>query len=179
MSLIRYYIITSMLAFFSALLFYAIYNNWIILRMPWQVDNIVNNVLIIQKKEITFHYFHGDKWKTEKQDLLWSDSIEKNIFHIINAYLVLIDEEHITTKKISLQSVLVTPSYTAYVSFDRNILHKEETIFKKWMLIEGILKTINRNNIPITHIQFLVQHQLLQDTHLDFSLPWPIHGFII
>ena len=77
-----------------------------------------------------------------------------------------------------LQSALITPSGISYLSFDRTILNKEETIFKKWMLIEGLLKTIASTNLSITQIQFLVQHQQLQDIHIDFSIPWPIHGFI-
>lgn len=133
---------------------------------------------IIQKKQITQYYFHANKWKTEKQEMLWQDNIEKNIFHIINAWLALLDEEHIIAKKTTLQSALVAQSGTAYLSFDHNILGKEETIFKKWLVVESLLKTIASNDIAITHVQFLVQHQPLQDVHLDFSLPWPVCGFV-
>lgn len=145
--------------------------------MPRNSSELVPSA-IIKKKQIAQHYFHANKWKTEKQEMLWQDNIEKNIFHIINAWLVLLDEEHIIAKKTTLQSALVTQSGTVYLSFDHNILGKEETIFKKWMLIEGLLKTIASNDIVITHVQFLVQHQPLQDAHLDFSLPWPVCGFI-
>lgn len=178
MNLIRNYIIAAIISFFMALLFYAIYNHWIILRTPWQVSKITNTSQIVQKKQIILHYFHGDKWKAEKQEMLWSGSIEKNIFHILNAWLALLDEEHITIKKTTLQSAVITPSGIAYLSFDHNILNKEETIFKKGLLIEGLLKTLACANVAITHAQFLVQHQLLQDAHLDFSMPWSVHGFM-
>lgn len=178
MNISRNYITISSAAFIAALLFFAIYNQLIIFRMPERSFNELAPSAIIQKKQITQHYFHGNKWKTEKQDMLWQDSTEKNVFHIINAWLVLLDEEHIIAKKTTLQSALVTQSGTVYLSFDHNILGKEETIFKKWLLIEGLLKTIASNNIAITHVQFLVQHQPLQDTHLDFSLPWPVCGFM-
>jgi hypothetical protein len=165
-------------SFFAAFLCFALYNQWIVFYTPWHRTHHINPSEIIQKKHITHYYFYGDKWKTEKQELLWSDSVEKNIFHLINAWLALLDEEHITTKKTTLQSVVVATSQCAYLSFDHNILGKEETIFKKWMLIEGLLKTIAANNISVSHVQCLVQHQPLQDTHLDFSLPWPVHGFM-
>jgi hypothetical protein len=84
----------------------------------------------------------------------------------------------IILKKTTLQSALVTSSRIIYLSFDHNVLNKEETVFKKWMLIEGLLKTILSSNISITHVQFLVQHQQLHDAHLDFSVPWPVHGFM-
>lgn len=174
----RSYIIISGAAFASALLFFALYNQLIIFRTPWASENVTGSSVLIQKKQIGLHYFYGDKWKTEKQELLWSESVEKNIFQLINAWLLLLDEEHILVKKTTLQSAIISDAGCAYLSFDHNILGKEETIFKKWMLIEGILKTIALNGITIQHVQFLVQHQPLQDAHLDFSLPWPIHGFI-
>lgn len=133
---------------------------------------------VIQKKQIILYYFHGDKWKTEKQELLWSESLEKNIFQLVNAWLTLLDEERITAKKIMLQSALISTASCVYLSFDHNVLSKEETIFKKWMIIEGLLKTLALNGITISHVQFLVQHQPLHDAHLDFSLAWPVHGFM-
>lgn len=174
----RHWIIVSMISFCMAFIFYAFYHQWIIFRLP--CNNTIASITpeLIQKKSLIFYYFHDDKWKTEKQEMLWSDDKEKNILHIINAWLTVLDEEHITTKKTTLQSVLITSSDHAYLSFDRTILNKEETIFKKWILVEGLLKTLKENDIAITHVQFLVQHQPLQDPHLDFSLPWPIHGFI-
>jgi hypothetical protein len=173
----RFYGIISTASFFAAFLFFALYNQWIIFSFPWHKNSVMAPSALIQKKQIVQHYFHADKWKTEKQEILWQDSIEKNIFHMINAWLALLDEEHITSKKTTLQSVLITPSGIAYISFDHNILGKEETIFKKWMLIEGLLKTILSSGITISQIQFLVQHQPLQDAHLDFSMPWLINGF--
>src|SRR3990172_7250927 len=161
MNLSRQYIIISSASFVTALLFFVVYNQWIIFRAPWWKNNLVNSSSLIQKKQVVHHYFHGDKWKAEKQETLWADSAEKNIFHLINAWLSLLDEEHVTIKKTTLQSALVTTSGCAYLSFDHNILGKEETIFKKWMVIEGLLKTIAVNGITISHVQFLVQHQPL------------------
>lgn len=174
----KHYIVISTTAFLSGFLFFAVYHQWIIFAPPWQKDVFVSSSETIQKKQIILHYFHGDKWKTEKQEMLWQETIEKNIFHIVNAWLALLDEEHITLKKTALQSALVTASGTVYLSFDRTIFNKEEMIFKKWMLIEGLLKTIRSTNLNITHVQLLIQHQQLQDIHIDFSMPWPVHGFI-
>ena len=174
----RQYIFISAMAFMIGIFFFAIYNDWIIFRLPWQGNSATVSSEIVQKKQIMLHYFHGDKWKVEKQELLWRKSGEENIFHLINAWLAVLDEEHITAKKTSLQSALITPSGIVYFSFDHNIMGKEEIIFKKWMLIEGLFKTIVSNDIVVTHAQLLVQHQQLQDMHLDFSMPWPIHGFL-
>ena len=175
---VRLYILISSITFLSAIIFFALYNQWIVFRSPFIVHHIMPQSSVIQKKQITLYYFHGDKWKTEKQDILWSECREKNIFQLINAWLAVLDEEHITTKKVMLQSALISVSGCAYLSFDHNILNKEETIFNKWMMIEGLLKTILLNDIAISQVQFLIQHHQMHDAHLDFSLPWSIHGFM-
>ena len=162
--------------FFCAAIFFAFYNQWIIIRFPSR-DYGVHAQQIINKKQIIHHYFHHNKWKSEKQEILWRDAVDKNIQHLINAWLALLDEERITPKKTVLQSVLISTAGVAYLSFDHNILAKDETIFKKWIIIEGLLKTLVANEIPISHIQFLVQHAVVSDAHLDFSSPWPVQGF--
>jgi hypothetical protein len=168
MNSINRYIPISITSFITALLFFAIHNQIILFRLPSRYSTHASSL----------HYYHGNKWKTEKQEMVWSDNKEKNIMHLINAWLALLEEEHIITKKTMLQSALITVSGHAYLSFDHNILSKEEIIFRKWMLIEGLLKTIATHDIAITHVQFLVQHQPLHDAHLDFSLPWPLYGFM-
>jgi hypothetical protein len=173
----QYYLIISSASFIAALLFFAIYNQLIIFRAPWNVQG-TTMMAGIQKKQITMYYYHGDKWKTEKQELLWSDSVEKNILQILNAWFTLLDEEHLTPKKTMVQSALISNADCVYLSFDHNIFAKEETIFRKWMLIEGLLKTLALNGIVIAHVQFLVQHQQLHDAHLDFSQAWPLCGFM-
>jgi hypothetical protein len=159
------------------LLFCAIYNQWIIFRFPTFVQTATGDTSAITKKQVTHFYFHHEKWKMEKQELLWTENSAKNSEQLINAWLALLDEERITSKKIALQSALISISGNLYLSFDHNIFAKEDPIFKKWMLIEGLLKTLLYNGIAVHHVQFLVQHQQLTDPHLDFSLPWPIHGF--
>ena len=174
----RFHLIISSAVFILALLFFALYNQWILFSFPLGGSNTASASSVIQKKQITHYYFHADKWKTEKQEMLWAESTEKNIFHIVNAWLTLLDEEHITTKKITLQSVLISTAGCVYLSFDNNVLGKHDSIFRKWMLIEGLLKTIVLNDIAVQQVQFLVHHKQLHDAHLDFSLAWSIHGFI-
>jgi hypothetical protein len=174
----RQYLIISGIALCAGFLFFAVYNQWIIFSTPWNRHAIAMQSEMIQKKQVVYYYFCGDKWKTEKQEILWYQHTDKNIFQVVNAWLTLVEDEHLIAKKTSVQPILISLANTAYISFDHNILGKEETIFKKWMLIEGLLKTIASNDIGITHVQFLVQHQPLQDTHLDFSMPWSIHGFL-
>ena len=171
------YIILSATSFIAGILFCALYNQWIIIQLPSFSPRSTQSSAINRKK-IVLHYFHNDKWKTETQEHLWSENTPKNISQLVNAFLTLLNEEKIIGKKTTLQSVLLSKSGTAYLSFDHNIFSKEDTIFKKWMILEGLLNTIRTNTISIQNVQFLVQHQQLNDPHLDFSMPWPIEGFM-
>ncbi|HSC25518.1 MAG TPA: hypothetical protein VLB80_04885 [Candidatus Babeliales bacterium] len=175
---VRCYLYLSLSSFLFAFLFFAIYNGWIFFCFAWPTRTVSMTSAVIQKKRVIHYFFHSNKWKTEKQEILWTESVEKNIIQLINGWLALLNEENIIAKKITLQSVLLSSAGDVYLSFNHNILCKKDTIFKKWMLIEGLLKTMINNDINVQRIQFLVQHKFLYDVHLDFSSPWPIHGFI-
>jgi len=56
-----FYVGISSVAFVSALLFFAIYNQLILFQSPWNVHNIVTASLAIQKKQVTMYYYYGDK----------------------------------------------------------------------------------------------------------------------
>lgn len=178
MNKFRFYTILSGITFLLSLIFFAWYNELIILTIPSLYSLEIPIVETIQKKQVSLCYFDADRWKIEKQDLLWSIDTQKNILNLANAWFAFLEEERILSKKITVQTVLMDKGKCAYLSFDRALFNKEDTIFKKWMLIEGLLKTIISNDITLYQVQFLVQHKPLSDAHLDFSSPWPVHGFI-
>lgn len=175
---IKKYIVISSLSFVAAALLFALCNQIIIISWSYNKKNEHTDVSSFCKKEIVLHYFYREKWNSEKLELLWSDNITKNTHQLINAWLALLDEEQITQKKITLQTALLSASGTLYLSFDNNMLSKEDAIFKKWMLIEGLLKTMRENGIIVQQVQLLVQHKHLLDQHIDFSMPWPAQGFM-
>lgn len=169
-------ILACAISFMAAFLFFALYNQWIIFTVP-TCGAQESYTHAIAKKNVTLTYFSNDKWHTETENLLWSSSQTESLTYLINTWLSLLDDAHITPKKIGLESALISGAATAYVSFDHTIFSKDDSIFKKWMLIEGLLKTINNAQLSLQHIQFLVHHQHMNDIHLDFSKPWPIAGF--
>jgi hypothetical protein len=71
------YIIISIITFICAFFFCALYNHWIICAPAWHSAATITPSEIIHKKQVVLHYFHGDKWKTEKQEMLWQDNTEK------------------------------------------------------------------------------------------------------
>lgn len=131
------------------------------------------------KKEITCYFWHNNNWQEEKKECIWSNSKEANLKKIVAIWLTTLDQEQLTTIKITAQLVaLNTSGYQAFISFDHHPLPQNGPLYLKLMWIEGLLKTIKKSGITIQSVQFLHNHQPLQDNHLDFSQPWPITGFI-
>lgn len=162
--------------------FYFAYNQqWIIFYLPKRkVDTVLpQHDRQITKKRVSRFYWNNDAWHSEEAELLWSEDKADTLAHLITSWLALLDEEKIMEKKVSLQSVVLSPSSVdAYISFDRNPFTKNQATYAKFMWVEGLLKTIRENGIKVQHIHLLVHHQSLTDFHLDFSNPWPITGFL-
>ncbi len=174
----KWYIIICLFSACIGILFLALQQEIIVINYP---KNSINkkSSLKATKKIASLVYWQNDEWKTEKQELIWHADSNKNLYYLINSLLTLLHEEKVMHKKVNLQSVLLSVSgHEAYLSFDRNPLVKQQAIFTKLIFIESILKTIKQNKIPIQQVQFLVHHQVLHDTHLDFSKPWNINGFL-
>jgi hypothetical protein len=173
-------IFLSVLLFIFGFLFFAFYNNWIILFLPsYNIESVDKKTSVKQEKRDVALYFWKDKrWNKEEINLLWSkDNDAENIKYLINGWLNLTEEEsHIPAA--NLQSVLISSSgQQAYLSFDRNPLPQEGPVYDKLMFIEGILKTIRENGVNIQGVFFLAHHQIMRDYHLDFSKAWPVNGF--
>lgn len=161
-------------------LFFAVHHGWIIFRAPWHIQEAAKSEqqLTINKQKVHLVYWHNDQWNTEDTEIIWSDDYAHNIKLLINKWLTLLDEDNIMQKKVTVQSVLISHADQAYLSFDHNPLRKDALTIQKLMWVEGLLKTIKENKIPVNSVWLLVQHQLLKDHHLDFSNPWPINGFL-
>lgn len=156
-------------------------NNWIIFRFPSYEHDRDNQYAAptTNKKKVTLFFWKHDQWRKETTQLLWSQDADKNIQVLTRAWLSLLEDEGLITTPVRLQSVLLSPPKTlAYLSFDRNFLPQDGPVYDKWLRIEGLLKTIRENDVPISQLQFLVDQQPMTDYHLEFGAPWSIAGFL-
>ena len=161
-------------------LYYALGHEWIIIRTPsksYEIE-VQKQQNPSYKKSIDVIFYRNAIRTVEKIDLLWSDDPAKNVHSLVASWLVVLDEEEVTPKKVSLQSAWVTPDGELFLSFDRTPLYKEWSTYEKLLLIQGLLHMIRENDNHIKKVYFLVHHQPMQDTHLDFTDAWPISGFI-
>lgn len=174
------YTLLSCILFSIGALYVALHNHWIIFKFPSYKKNTEEQARLRtrKKKVCNLSLWKNGRWQIEKTTLIWSDDITENITHLVNGWLVALYDEHITKKRVHLESVMVhLQSKKIYLSFDRSPLHKEWPVFAKWHLIESLLKTIRDNVTHIQDVHILVHHQPLIDQHLDFSQPWVLTGY--
>lgn len=157
---------------------YLYWQGWIIIRYPGSSVSTSKLQPAVTKKSVKLLFWYQDTWRTETTDVLWADTVDLTAYHLISQWLSLLDDEGLLDNKVTLQSALVSASGTElFLSFDRNPLPQEGSMFEKLMFIEGMLKTLRENNVRILGVRFLVQHKPMMDEHLDFSNAWPIRGF--
>lgn len=178
--------IISLLCLISGIIFFLFYREFIIIN--FNTNNLTLNKPTLDtptinsgthKKELSFYFWHKNSWQEEKKQCLWSDAKEFNLKQVITTWLSTLEQEGVISTKITAQLIaLDSTGYFAFLSFDTNPITQNGPFYTKILWIEGLLKTIKNSGINIQSIHFLHNHKPLIDSHLDFSQPWPINGFI-
>jgi len=173
-------LILCIIALIFGILFFVYQREWLIISTNFprtSLEKKLENNKTLYKKNIKLFCWQNNKFKSENIEIMFSDNIEENIQKIASGWLDFLQEEKII-EKVNLQNSFVSlSSQELYLSFDRPILNSELSTFEKLIIIESLLKTLRDNDIKLSKIYFLMNHQEMLDTHLDFSNPWPIEGF--
>ncbi|MCL4229152.1 hypothetical protein KJZ61_00485 [Candidatus Dependentiae bacterium] len=175
----------SMIIFFSVgcfalgVLVYAISRGWIVIQRPLNTVSLLHDKNhSVEKKIITFYFWHADTWQHDTMELIWPKDTAQQLNLVVSKWLAIVLEEGAYEKRISLQSALVSDTQEAYVSFDRNPIVKSRATLQNLMWFEGLLKTVRNAQIGVRNIYFMTHYQPINDTHFDFSRSWPTTGFM-
>ena len=165
--------------FFSGILFYGLYRQWLVIAIPrFSRLDYQPTKIATQKRVVTLYYLLHDNWHHETTELLWPAEPADALLYVTRALMALLYEQHLLTKRVGVQSVVAASNKSMLISFDRNPFDKQSSTHDKLYIIESILKTIQATKLSVQSVMFLVHHQPLNDYHLDFTNPWPIAGFI-
>lgn len=154
----------------GALLFFATQTDWIIWRGPMHA--LHQNHITQTNKQCNLYYWQQQKIEHEIVAQHWTQDEQLNLYNLLTAWTSLLYDERCINHKLSIESVMLTPSkQLAYISFDCNPFDNEQAIHEKYRFIETLCKTIG-NLQSIEYIHLLVHHNTLSDPHLDFQLNW-------
>lgn len=172
------YSLISLSFFICGIIFFAFQESWIIINIPqttiWQNLQKPQTVQLDSK----FFAFKNNQWIHEIKQVIKTDKQTETIQNIVNSWLLFLEEEHILTKTITVESVVLSPTKKiAFISFDHNLFIPQATTYECLMLIEAILKTMRENKIDLQSIQFLIHHKPWTDHRLNMQIAWPITGY--
>ena len=173
----KLFIISSILLV-GGVLFFLQQESWIMISFSKPTTYIKKNVSI-QPKETPIWIFKNSAFKKEMTEIIFSNDHAQTIKLLINSWLVMLEEENIIDKQITVQSVILTPSgQDAFICLTESPLSKQASTHTKLMIIESMLKTLHDAKLGLANIRLLVHHQPMLDPHLNFDISWPISGFI-
>jgi len=164
------------------IVFYSYQKEWLVLLLPHKTathsqEKTLNDIKFIQHN-ITMFFWKYEKWHKESTNVIWSGDASYNVKTITNNWLMLLEDEKIIDTDIQLLSAIITPTKELFLSFNKDIFNFQDATYTKLMIVHGLLKTIHENDIPVQSVRFLIHHQTLIDDHLNFSIAWPIIGYL-
>ena len=130
-----------------------------------------------QTKTAICYFWSQGVWTTEEAEIIQSLELTKSIQTLSNKWLALAYEKQHIPEHVSIDSMIISPKNEAYLSFSDYPWHQDDTCYTKLMIIEGLIKTLQANNIEIQACYFLRKQRLFIDQDIDFEHPWPITGF--
>lgn len=134
----------------------------------------------IVRKPIIYHFIKHDQPDSEQAFLMWhTHDYGQNLKQVVSGWLTCVQEERLVDHTVRLEAVsLSLYNQEAYLSFTQSLMKKDDSIAKKWQLIESLFKTVREAGIDVRAVLFLVDHQPMIDEHLDFSQPLALDGFL-
>ena len=164
----------------AGFLFYGIYNEYILIRLPSRSGVVLYEQPAIKRKNAKFFYWSKGKFAVEEKMVLYSTDPLFTLSELITHWLGTLEQEQATARRVSLDSLLLDRSGAeAFISFDRSPLLSSQSTFQKLMWIEGLLKTLKEAGLSVQKVRFFVRSKPLTDSQLDFNHSYPLSGYTL
>jgi hypothetical protein len=170
-----FYGILCTLTFVSGLLFFCIYQDWLIIY--WNKPVIAAQTTPTHTKKTITLFIPGatTKWKQETVSLIWQEELAPTAHAVAKAWLTFAQEEQLISEKVRAVSVCASPSQEElYINFSHSPFLDISTAHAKYHLITSFLETIKATGLTCSSVYFLVRHQPLTDIHIDCSVGWQL-----
>ena len=176
----KYPILISLACFFLGMTVLLVKRSWLIVhwvpgyaRSEASVSSSSKH--IVHRKDVTLYYWKDGKVKKEIDSCICGAGKAEDIKLVVGNWLSFLYEERVLGKRVGIQSVALSASeQEAFFSFDHVPFAREWSIRKKWQLLDGLCRTIAALDLEIQSVLFLVNHEHMNDDHLDFSQPWVV-----
>lgn len=161
-------------------LWFALQYGFLVIRFPRVSQSTGVRSSSRVRKKIKIPFFKGTSWSIEQREVLWDDQfIGHTAEALCKLYWGLVEEEGLVTPDTSVQMAMVGKNGSElFCSLSHNPFRDGQSTYQSLLVVEGLLRLIRENFPRIATVRLLVQHEPCKHTHLDFSQPWPVGGFL-
>jgi hypothetical protein len=162
----------------AGFIFFLYQESWLIINLPSQSKSLSPTFTNKSEyQETVLYIWNHNRIEKETGQILKTGHRAEVIQDLINQFLKLCQEADSIQQATHVQSVIWSDNQkTIFISFNQSLFDKQSSTFEKLMIIDSLLKTLKNTQLDIAYVQFLVNHQPLQDSHLNFEIPWPMSG---
>ncbi|MFA6527373.1 MAG: hypothetical protein WCT20_03045 [Candidatus Babeliales bacterium] len=163
--------------------FFLIQQRWLVIHWSFRPMTAESSEQVtkgaIVKKKCQIYSFKDEKEFSDETVILWEpDNTTQNVKHLVGHWVTYQQDEHVLNQSLSLEAVaFAAAGQTLYLTFNQPMMSKEWSTFKKWRILECLLRTIRGVELPIATVRFLVNDEAMIDDHIDFSQDIPMAGF--
>lgn len=172
-------IITLCITLCAGIITYGWFNNWIIITYhPYRETHNISIPATTETITVCYIPRHYTQEQHESRTIVTTEYQPERAQRILEQWVAALDESYTIELPCHVQAVTESPTqHILYVSFDRMPFNTEDAAYTKWQILETALASLRNNGISAQSVQFLVNHQLAHDYHIDTTFAWPITGF--
>jgi hypothetical protein len=171
----------SVLATIGGIIWYGYFNEWIILRDPWETPGTTMPNQQLHKKEIQLSFWRHHTWHNEYCTTRLGESLQEQVLAILQTWFHEAVQLGFVPTSCALEAALYDARTSClYLSCTSSPLDIQKSTYENLMVLESLLKTL-RENIPhhIQLVQLLVKHIPLEHPHIICTKPMAVSGFAI
>jgi len=170
-------IIATSIAAIVGVVTYAWFNHRLIITYkPHHTHYTTGKPIATQTAHI--RYILHNTWHSEERTIISCNNTEEHALRITQEWLAVMQEHDAVVQPCHVQSTVSSSTgHIVYISFDHIPFSKQSSLYSKWITVESLLETLRINGVQNQSVHLFVDHQPIQDDHLDFTYPWPSEGF--
>jgi hypothetical protein len=163
----------------SSVCWYGYFNEWLIIRNPWDAPCMILPSQRLSKKEIQLYFWRHHAWQSEYITARLPEPLQEQLLTILQAWFHEAIQLGFVPNTCTLEAALYDARTSClYLSCTTAPLDTQKSTYENLMVLESLFKTIRENSPQhIQSVQLLVKHVPLEHPYIVCTKPLPISGF--
>lgn len=159
--------------------FFFYQESWITITLNYPTTATPPKSSKIYQKNVAIWIPRGKGLFKEICQIIQHNEQTETLKQLIDTFFLVWHEADLLEHGVQTQAIILSPTQSnLFISLQQNPFNPQSSCYEKLQLIQCLFKSIKAIAPTVLHVQLLVQHQPLQDVHLDFGYSWPIDTLI-